>query len=60
MMLAVEPGRWVLGAGALVNTVMFAVVSIPMADRRNRAKPGWPAYRAATHALVPLPRFRSR
>ena len=42
--------------GAIVNTVMFLVVSIPMADRRQARKEGYAAYRAETRSLLPIPR----
>jgi len=47
---------WWLGAGALVNTAMFVFISIPMADRRNRAlRDGFDEYRRQTHSLLPVP-----
>lgn len=54
--VSVMPGRWWLVAGALANTVMFFTVSIPMADKRQSAKPGYDEYRAGTHSLLPLPK----
>ena len=47
---------WVLVLGAIANTVMFLVVSIPMADRRQARKEGYAAYRAETRHLLPIPR----
>ena len=44
--------------GAIVNTVMFLVVSIPMADRRQARKEGYAAYRAETRSLLPIPKRR--
>lgn len=43
-----------LALGALLNTVMFLVVSIPMVDRRQARKEGYAAYRAATRSLIPF------
>lgn len=50
----VMPQRWFLLAGALVNTVMFLVISIPMADKRQSAKEGFAEYKKATHMLIPI------
>ena len=54
--VAVMPGRWMLCAGAVVNTLMFFFVSIPMADKRQSAKPGYAEYKAATRSLLPIPK----
>lgn len=56
MMLSAAPEKWFLGLGALVNTVMFLTVSIPLADRRNSQKPGFKAYKAETRSLLPIRR----
>lgn len=48
--------RFYLVAGALINTLMFLFISIPMADRRQRRKEGYDAYRAATRNLFPIPK----
>lgn len=54
--LTLLPGRpWFL-FGAVLNTLMFLVVSIPMADRRQARKAGYPEYRAATRSLLPIPK----
>jgi len=54
MMLAVSPQKWVLGVGAVVNTIMFFTVSIPMAEKRNSEKPGYAAYKQETRCLLPI------
>ena len=55
--VAVMPGLWWLGVGALVNTVMFVFISIPMADRRNRRlRSGFDEYWSQTRSLLPLPK----
>ncbi len=54
--VSVMPGRWYFLLGALINTLMFLFISIPMADRRQSQKEGYSEYRAATHSLVPLPK----
>ncbi len=54
--LSLLDGRLYLLTGAILNTVMFLVVSIPMADRRQARKEGYAEYRAATHSLLPIPK----
>ena len=44
-------GSWWLLAGALVNTLMFLFVSIPMADKRQSQKPGFDEYKKATRMI---------
>ena len=43
---------WYLLAGALVNTLMFLFVSIPMADKRQSRKPGFEDYKKETRMLI--------
>ncbi len=43
--------NWYLLAGALVNTLMFLFISIPMADKRQSRKPGFEEYKKATRML---------
>lgn len=43
--------RFYLLAGALVNTLMFLFISIPMADKRQSRKPGFEEYKKATRML---------
>ena len=50
------PEQWYLCAGAAANTVLFLAVSIPMADKRQSAKPGFAQYKKETRALLPLPK----
>lgn len=52
--ICVHPGAWYLCAGALANTVLFLVVSIPMADNRQSAKPGFTEYKQQTRMLLPI------
>ena len=40
--------------GALLNTLMFLFVSIPMADKRQSKKEGFEEYKAQTRALLPI------
>ena len=52
VMLSALPGRWILFIGALVNTLMFVFVSIPLADKRNsRIREGFEAYRKETNRM---------
>ena len=44
-------GKWWLLAGALVNTLMFLFISIPMADKRQSRKPGFDEYKKQTRFL---------
>ena len=48
------PTRWFLIAGALLNTAMFLVISIPMADGRQSAKEGFEEYKKETRMLLPI------
>lgn len=56
MMLSVSPSNWVLGVGALANTMLFFFISIPLADSRNSAKAGYEQYVRETRSLFPLKR----
>ena len=49
--IAALGGVWQLVFGAVLNTLMFLFISIPMADRRQARKEGYDDYRAETHAL---------
>lgn len=50
----VLPELWVLLGGAALNTFLFLLVSIPMAEKRQAQKPGFAEYRQQTHLLLPL------
>ena len=52
------PDRWYLLAGAVANTLLFAFVSIPMADKRQSRKQGFADYKKQTRALLPIKRIR--
>ena len=47
---------WYLLAGALANTLLFLFVSIPMADKRQSRKAGFPDYKNETNMLLPIPK----
>ena len=52
------PSMWYLLVGALVNTLMFLLVSIPMQDKRQSRKEGFDSYKKETRALFPLKKYR--
>lgn len=51
------PSNWYLLLGAIVNTLMFLFISIPMADKRQSAKEGWEEYKKQTRMLLPIKKF---
>ena len=51
-------GKWYLGIGAIVVLMMFLVISIPMADKRQSMKEGFEEYKEETRALLPIPKFK--
>ena len=51
---------WYLITGAVVNTVMFLVVSIPMADKRQSRKDGYDEYKRQTRILLPIKKFTKK
>lgn len=52
--ICAAPNAWYLFVGALVNTVLFFSVSIPMADGRQSRKEGYDEYKKATRMLLPI------
>ncbi len=52
--LSSSPGELWLISGALVNTLLFLFISIPMADEHQSCKAGYEAYKAQTRMLLPL------
>lgn len=56
VMLSVLPQRWFLGIGALVNTLMFLFISIPLAETRlSGYKERFFEYVSETNRLLPFP-----
>lgn len=52
-------GYWFLVIGAIINTLMFLFISIPMAENHQRErKPGFDEYKKETRMLIPLKKFR--
>jgi hypothetical protein len=43
--------------GAFLNTILFLLVSIPMADKRQSKKQGFDDYKAQTRMLLPIKKF---
>ena len=52
--IAAFPSAWYLAIGAVSNTVLFLVVSIPMADGRQSQKPEFEEYKSETRMLLPI------
>lgn len=47
-----SPENWKLISGAVLNTILFLSVSIPMADKRQSKKPGFAEYKKETRILI--------
>jgi len=61
VMLSVLPRLWPLGFGALVTTLMFLFISIPLAESRMAGyKEGFERYVAETNRLLPIEFRRAR
>ena len=52
--IVLMPSRWYLLLGALLNTVLFFSVSIPMADNRMAGREGFEEYKKQTRMLLPI------
>lgn len=52
------PSRVYLLVGAVLNTLLFLFISIPLADNHQARKEGFEAYRSQTRALLRLPKLR--
>lgn len=55
--ISAMPESWYLCLGALLNSLLFAFVSIPMAEKRQSRKDGFAEYKSQTRVLLPLPRY---
>ena len=49
---------WYLIIGAVLNTLLFLFISIPLADNRQSRKEGFEEYKHATRILLPVPRLK--
>ena len=56
--ICADPKAWYLVFGAILNTVLFLVVSIPMADGRQSKKDGFAEYKSQTRILLPIKKWR--
>lgn len=55
MMVSVHPDKWYLSIGALLNTLMFFFISIPMAEKRLATyKLNFAEYKQETRMLLPF------
>ena len=54
--VAAYPHAWMLLLGAVLNTLLFLCVSVPMAERRQSAKEGYQQYRLETRVFLPIPK----
>ncbi len=48
--------KWYLLLGAVLNTLLFIFVSIPLADNKQAKKEGFEEYKKSTFALLPIPK----
>ena len=48
------PNQYFLLIGAVLNTLLFTFVSIPMADKRQAKKDGFAEYKKETRVLLPI------
>ena len=48
------PSAWYLLLGALLNTLLFLFVSLPMAEKRQAKKEGFQEYKSKTRLLLPI------
>lgn len=53
-------GRWYLLIGALLNTVLFLTVSIPMMEKRESSKRGFADYKKKTRLLLPIRKYSGK
>ncbi len=55
MMVSVQPDKWYLAIGAILNTLMFFFISIPMAEKRLASyKLNFDIYKQETRMLLPF------
>ena len=52
--VSAEPSSFYLLSGAVANTALFLIVSIPMADTRQSKKAGFDTYKKETRMLLPI------
>ena len=55
MLISSAPEKWILGIGALANTLLFIFISIPLMEKRQlENKPGYDDYMQKTNMLIPF------
>lgn len=47
---------WTL-SGAILITILFITISIPLAEKRQSKKAGYDKYKRETRKLLPIPKF---
>lgn len=52
------PSCWYFIIGAVLNNLLFLLVSVPMADGRQSRKEGFEQYKKETRMFLPIKRFR--
>ena len=53
-LLVVQINFWYVCFGALINTLLFTFVSIPMAEKKQSKKEGFAEYKSKTRYLLPI------
>ncbi len=49
---------WFVFVGALINTMLFIFVSIPMAENKQKKKEGYDLYKKETFSLLPIKKIK--
>jgi len=57
MVVCAAPSEWYLILGAAMNTLLFAFISIPMAEERQSRKEGYEQYKRETRVLLPIKKY---
>lgn len=58
--LSTMPSMWLLGTGAVINTLLFLFISIPLAEKHLASyKTGYAEYKSQTRMLIPIPKHRN-
>lgn len=52
--VCIMPKFWYLIAGAVANTLLFAFISVPLADKRQSRKEGFAEYKKSTRMFLPI------
>ncbi len=54
--ICVMPNYWFLIGGAVLNTLLFTFVSLPLAEGKQSKKEGYLEYKRQTRAFIPIPK----